>query len=241
MNFSRRLSVAAIPIFLFCGLASAQSRNGAPALKQISFDSQALPKAFVCPRPSAFGNVSLRIVIDARGNVSEAKSLGGLEELIPVAEACARTWKYEPPPSAPVTKTVVLHYESRDCPGAESQRGDLQYSWGLRDRYNQVLAYVAGAEPPPPIYPEEERKAGIAGGMVLSVPLNADGSVKEVRVLQGLSPRLDKDMMDQLRPLKFKLVDGVSETQLSDARFQIVFHATCSVQSVTNGNSSEKP
>jgi TonB family protein len=236
MSFSRRLSLAAIPVYLLCGLASGQTEKEAQAAKQENLTNQVLPKPFVCPRLSVLGNVSLHIVIDTKGNVSEAKALGGPEELMPAAEACARTWKYENPPSAPVTKTVLLRYESRDCPGAESQRGELQFSWGLRDRFNHVVAYVQGEEPPPPLYPDAERKAGIAGSMVLSVPLNADGSVKEIRVMQGLSSALDKAVMDRLRPLKFKLVDGVSETQLEDARFQIIFHATCLVQIVSNEN-----
>jgi len=153
-----------------------------------------------------------------------------------MAEACARTWKYENPPSAPVTKTVVIRYESRDCPAAISERGELQFSWGLRDRSNLVLGYIHGEQPPPPLYPEEERKAGKIGRMVLSVSLNADGSVRETHVRQGLSPGLDKEVMDRLRPLKFKILDGVSETQLRELTFLIVFHATCGVQTVDNVN-----
>jgi TonB family protein len=236
MIFSRRFSLATISVYLFCSLAAAQTDNEARAAKQENFASQALPKAFTCPRPSVLGNVSLQIVIDTKGNVSEAKALDGPEELMPAAEACAKTWKYENPPSAPVLKNVLIRYESKDCPGSESQRGELQYSWGLRDRYNHLLAFVEGAEPPPLLYPDAERKAGIAGSLVLSVPLNADGSVKEIRVMKGLSPTLDKAVMDRLRALKFKLVDGVSEMQLADARFQIIFHATCLVETVSNEN-----
>jgi TonB family protein len=234
MNFSRRLSLAAIPVCLLCGLASAQTENQAQAAKQENFSDRALPKAFTCPSPSDFGDVSLRIVIDTTGDVSEVKALSGPEKLIPAAEACAKKWKYENPPAARVTKTVVLRYESRDCPAAESQRGELEYSWGLRNSFNLVLAYVEGEQPPPLPYPEEERKAGRVGRMVLSVSLNADGSVKEIHVARGLSPRLDKAMVDRLRPLKFKPVNGLSETQIQDLLFQIVFHATCSVPIVNN-------
>jgi TonB family protein len=104
----------------------------------------------------------------------------------------------------------------------------------LRNSFNLVLAYVEGEQPPPLPYPEEERKAGRVGRMVLSVSLNADGSVKEIHVARGLSPRLDKAMVDRLRPLKFKPVNGLSKTQLQDLLFQIVFHATCSVPIVNN-------
>ncbi len=59
-------------------------------------------------------------------------------------------------------------------------------------------------------------------------------AVKEIHVMQGLSPRLDKSVMDRLRPLKFKVLDGVSEMQLRELLFQIVFHATCTAQTVYN-------
>jgi len=234
MSCFRRLSLVAISVFVSCGLIAAETANKAQAAKQEAFNMQALPKAFSCPAPSASGDVSLRIGIDTKGNVSDVKMLSGPENLIHAAEACAKTWKFENPPPAPVTKTVVLRYESRDCPAAESQRGELQYSWGLRNRSNLVLAYIDGEQPPPPPYPDEERKAGIAGKMILSVSLNSDGTVKELHVLRGLSPLLDKSVMDRLRPLKFRLLEGVSEMNLQDLQFQIVFHATCVVPVVYN-------
>lgn len=236
MSFSMRFWLLMVSALLSSGLASAQSERRAQTAKPETPADQGLPKSFACPRPSALGNVSLHIMVDTKGNVSEAKALSGPQELFPAAESCARTWKYENPPSNPVLKTVTLRYESRDCPAAESQRGEVQFSWGLRDRFNHPVAYVQGAEPPPPAYPEEERKAGIAGTMLLSVPLNVDGSVKDIRVLQGLSPALDKEVMDQLRPLKFKIADGASQVQVADALFRIVFHATCWAQTVSNEN-----
>jgi TonB family protein len=236
MNFSRRLALVAIPVCLWCGLTSAQTGNDAQAARQENLAKRALPKTFTCPSQSLLGDVSLRIVIDTKGNVSEVKALSGPEKLIPGAEACAKTWKYEKPPSAPATRTVLIRYETRDCPGAESQRGELQFSWGLRNQANFVLAYIEGEQPAPPLYPEEERKAGKVGGMALSVGLNPDGTVKDVHVLRGLSPRLDNEMMDRLRPLKFKVLDGVSEQQLQGLLFQIIFHATCPVQNVYNAD-----
>jgi TonB family protein len=238
MNFSRRLALIAIPFCLLCGLSSAQPANEAQAAKQENFATQASPKPFSCPAPSGLGNVSLRIVIDTKGNVSEAKALTGPEKLFPAAEACAKTWKYKNPPSAPVTKTVLIRYVSRDCPGAESQRGEMRWSWVLEDNTGMVVANVDGAEPPPPPYPEEERKAGVAGRMVLSLSLNADGSVKGIRVLKGLSPGLNKAVMDQLRSLKFKMIASVPEEQLGDLRFRIDFHATCVDQTVSTVDES---
>jgi TonB family protein len=233
MNFSSRLSLVVVSACLFCSLACAQTPNQAQTAKQGDF-AHALPKAFTCSSPLQSGDVSLHVVVDAKGNVSQAKALSGPETLMPAAEECARTWKFENPPSAPATKSVAMRFDWKDCPAADSQRGQLQYSWGLRNRQNLVLAYVEDEQPPPLPYPEEERKAGRVGNMTLSVSLNADGSVKEIHVLRGLSPALDKAVVDRLRPLKFKPVDGVYESQLHDLLFQIVFHATCPIQTVYN-------
>jgi len=234
MNYSRALALMLVPAFLWSGLALAQTKNVTQAAKQQAMTNQAEPKAFSCPDPSTLGDVSLHVAIDTKGNVSEAKALSGAKNLIPAAEACARTWKYENPPSTLVTRTVVLRYESRDCPATESQHGELQYSWGLRNRSNLVLAYVKGEPPPPPPYPDEDRKAGLSGRMALSVSLKADGTVKELHVLQSLSPRLDKAVMDELRPLQFQPFDGISEMQLQDLLFQIDYHATCTVAKIVN-------
>jgi len=232
MIFCRQLLTIAIPLYLFCRLASAQTANQIQAAGQVAVTNPLAPKDFSCPSPFVTGDVPLRIVIDAKGNVSEAKASRGPESLIAAAEACARTWKYENPPSAPLTTIVVLRYKSTDCPAAKSQHGQLQYSWGLRDRTNILRAYVEGEEPPPPPYPDDLRKAGVAGRMMLSVSLNADGTVKDAHVIQSLSPELDKAVMDRLRPLKFKPAEGVSEAKLQGLLFRIDFHATCTVSEI---------
>jgi TonB family protein len=234
MNFFRRLLLITIQLFAVCGLVSAQTEHQAQAAKLETPAYQNLPKAISCPAPPSQGDVSLRIAIDTKGKVSEVKAVSGPENLFPAAQACAKSWEFENPPQAPVTKTVVLRYESLDCPGAESQHGELQYSWGLRNNSNLVVAFIDGEQPAPPEYPAEERKAGKAGTMVLAVSLNSDGTVKESHVLRGLSPLLDKSVMDRLHPLKFKLIQGVSEMNLQNLQFQIVFHATCIVPLVYN-------
>lgn len=233
MNFCRRLLLLVIPFCLPCGLALAQIANNTGDGKREVDVNQVLPKATACSAPAGTGGVSLRIVVDTKGSVSEARALSGTEKFFAFAEACARTWKYENPPSAPVTRNVYISFYSRDCPGPESQHGEIEGSWGLRDKYGAVVAYVDGDALPLPVYPDEERKAGVAGWMVLSVSLNSDGSVKEIHVMHGLSPALDKAVMDKLRALKFKTVE---DSQTQHLRFQMVFHATCPGQSVANEN-----
>jgi hypothetical protein len=43
----------------------------------------------------------------------------------------------------------------------------MTWSWYLRDKCDKMIAVIDDVDPPQPLYPEEERKAGIAGKMVL--------------------------------------------------------------------------
>jgi outer membrane biosynthesis protein TonB len=234
MNFRRPILLLAIPVFLTCSFSSAQTDNKGPSVPQGNVANQDLPKNPACSTPPGVGQVRVSIVVDAKGNVSEAKALSGPEELIPATLACAKTWKYEPPASAPAGKIVSVSYDTRDCPAAISERGEMQWSWVLRDKSGKVVANLDGEDPPAPLYPVEERKAGAAGRMVLRVSLNAEGYVKEIQAVRSLSPGLDKGVIDRLRPLKFKLrPDFDSQTSIEDLYFLIVFHAICTSQTLS--------
>jgi TonB family protein len=139
MKFSRLVISLAISLLLTFGLPAARPQNEPHAAKQETVVNQAAPlKERHVPPPlgpaaRVPGKVTLRIVVDAKGNVSEARVLSGPEELVPSALAWVQKWQYEPPASAPVTKIVEISYGSRDCPGAISERGEMTWSWYLRD------------------------------------------------------------------------------------------------------------
>jgi len=187
-----------------------------------------LPNSPGCPSPRGEGEVTVSVTVDEYGNVSQASALSGPEELIPAALACAKSWKFQPPDSAPQIRIVSISYGSRDCPGPVSERGEMQWRWVLTDERGKVAAVIDGSEPSPPPYPVEERKAGAAGKMVLSVRLNADGSVEEIYAVQSVSPGLDQAVMDRLRLLRFKPPDVNSQMPLDDLYFHILFRAACS-------------
>jgi TonB family protein len=187
-----------------------------------------LPNVSQCPGVQSGGKVTLSVTVDAYGNVSHASALSGPEELVPAALACAKSWKYQPPPSPPLTKVVSISYGSRDCSGAASERGETELRWVLSDERGKVAAVTDGQEPPTPPYLVEERKAGAVGKMVLSVRLNGDGSVEEIHVVQTVSPGLDQAMMDRLRALKFRPPSVNSQLRSEDLYFQVRYRATCS-------------
>jgi TonB family protein len=181
------------------------------------------------------GKVAMNIVVDANGNVTQAKALSGPKELFPAALASVKMWQYEPPVSAPVTMTVEIGYAfPRECPGPISDLGSVEGGGRLFDQKGKLAAVVDNDGYPLPPYPIEERMAGVAEMMVLSVTLKRDGHVKEIHAVTSLSPGLDKAAIDTVRSWKFKgcqdgplCNDGNFKTRLKDLRVQFVFRAMC--------------
>jgi TonB family protein len=245
MHFSRLAISLAIAIFLDFGLPAAQSQNEAPAATQENsatqtarlkaIDQPMAPYPLEAVRRGIEGKVELSIVVDANGKVTEAKALSGPEELFPAALASVKMWHYEIPASAPITMTVEIGYGvPKECPGPISDMGEVEGNGRLFDKNGKLVAVVDDSDYPNPPYPVEERMAGFAGKMVLSVTLKRDGHVKEIHVVKSLSPGLDKAAIDMVRPWKFKgcqnqplCSDGNFKAHLKDLRVQFVFRAMC--------------
>jgi TonB family protein len=216
-------------------VSSGQTENEAQAARHGSVANQSAPLKAIsippAPDPGSrvSGKVTLSIVVDAKGNVSQATALSGLEELVPAALAFAKTWQYEPPVSAPVTTTVEISYGSRECPGPISERSEVEGSGRLFDKNGKLVAVVDDDKYRLPPYPLSERKSGVVGKMILSVTLNSTGHVKEIHAFRSLSPGLDKAAIDMVRSWKFTLRDENPNVSLEDLRLQFVFRATCSL------------
>jgi TonB family protein len=73
----------------------------------------------------------------------------------------------------------------------------------------------------------DDVKLGVSGKLVLSVALDAEASVKEIHVVQSLSPHLDEAALKAVRTWKFKLIDGNSGDSPNDFRVHIIFRAIC--------------
>jgi TonB family protein len=174
------------------------------------------------------GKVTLSIVVDAGGRVSDAKVLSGPPELIQAALDSVKMWQYEPPKSAPVTRTIWVSYGFPEpCPGPVSERGAVYMPGGLRNDKGLLLGPVDYATWRSPRYPDEDRKAGVAGDMVLAVTVNPKGEVTNVRVVKSLSPHLDKVAIDTARTWKYKVMKGNPEDLPSEFTLRIRFEPMC--------------
>ncbi len=201
MHFSRLSIPVAIFQFLIC-LPATQTQNKTTTQENAATQA-ATPKAINTPNPpypeeawkkGIEGKVTLLIVIDAKGKVSQAKALSGPKELIPAS------------------LTSV---------------GEVMGNGRLLDKNGRLVAVVDDEYFHNPPYPETERKAGVAGNMILSITLGPDGHVKEIHAAKSLSPTLDGAAIDAVRSWRFKKVEGNPEDSLEDLRLRFIFRATC--------------
>src|SRR5215470_16066789 len=235
MRFSHVLILVAIFQSLI-GLLTTQAQNKSTGTQENSAAHATPPKAVNTPNPpypeearkkGIEGKATLLIVIDVNGKVSQANALSGPKELVPSALAAVKLWQFEPA-AAPVTTTVEIEYGFPGvCPGPISESGEVSGSGRLTNKSGNLVAVVDDDEYRLPPYPETERKAGVAGQMVLAITLGQDGHVKEIHADKSLSPSLDKVAIDTVRQWRFKKIEGSAYVSLENLRLEFVFRATC--------------
>lgn len=230
--------VVALPATCSQHTVSAQINRQPP--KQDSSQKGTRPKLISSPdapypdealRKKIEGKVTLSIVVDAKGRVSDAKPLSGPPELFQAALSTVKQWQYEPPTHAPVTIIVEMGWGfPKECPGPVSDSGEVGGSDVLRNDKGLVLAAYDDSNWRLPPYFEEDRKAGVAGEMILALTVNSKGEVSKVRVVKSLSPHLDKAAVGTARTWKYTVIDGNPESLPDDFQFHIFYRATCRPQ-----------
>ncbi len=79
-----------------------------------------------------------------------------------------------------------------------------------------------------PYYFAEDRKAGIAGEMVLSLSFDDQGKLKDIRVVKSLSPHLDEQALKTVRAWTFHLKDPGVRDARKDLRLKFTYEGYCS-------------
>jgi TonB family protein len=151
------------------------------------------------------GVVILEAKIDETGHVMDGLILRSVPALDQVAMDAVKQWVYEP---------VVIEGKPRKAVFTVTVRFQL----GEKDieKFAEGAAKVKGEIPPPklvkkvePVYPEEARKAGIQGVVILEARTDVQGKVKDVMVLRSV-PALNKAAIDALRQWVYEplIIDG---------------------------------
>jgi TonB family protein len=153
--------------------------------------------------------VELTVVVDEKGRVADAKVLSGPPEFYQLAIDSVKQWEFEPPTHPPVeTKVEIGFGYSKECPGPISDTSEVRSGGWLRSKKGTVIGEDIDSDQPLPPYFVEDRKAGIAGVMLLSITVTPDGRVKKVHVAKSLSPHLDKAAVKTVRQWRFKVIKG---------------------------------
>lgn len=230
-----------VALLLDCGSSAAQSTNEAQSQKPENIDKQAaqlkLVKSLTVPYPEEAlkknieGKVVLRIVVDAKGKVSDAKVLSGAPELIQAAIDSVKQWEFEPPALAPVvTNAEVAYGHPRECPGSISDSGEvIARGWSKNDKGTVIGTDDTVGQSLPPYF-TEDRKAGVGGEMILLITVSVKGEVVKTRVVKSLSPHLDKAAIKTVRAWKFKLLSGNPDSLPDDFQLHITYMPTCKPQ-----------
>jgi TonB family protein len=157
-------------------------------------------------------NERLRIVIDEKGQVADAKVESGHPAFAEPSLVAVKLWKYRPfllnDAAVSVETTVVIAYRLDDLnpapepgpntvvsvlvlpkpPGADDSR--LRIKPGVMDEHR--TKYV------PPVYPQMARAAHIQGDVILNAVIDKQGSVASLRPVSG-HPILIQSALDAVR------------------------------------------
>lgn len=144
------------------------------------------------------GTVVLEATADIEGKVQAVKVLKGVDVLNQAAMDAVKQWTYEPMmiggKPKPVVFTVTVRFSLKDKgPKAGAEEGTEP----------KVLKKVA------PVYPEEARKQGLDGEVIVEATIDEVGKVKEVKVLRGVDG-LNQAALDAVKQWTYEpvVVDG---------------------------------
>jgi TonB family protein len=232
--------VVVAALLVATGLSAGRAQEGNQSQKQDGTSKQATELKLIKSTPAEYpeealkknieGKVTLRITVNANGRVSDAKALSGPPELFQAALDCVKQWEFEPPAHAPVVSIAEITFgHPKKCPGPVSEFGEVSASETLRSEKGTIVQVSDDVHWELPVYSAEDRKAGVAGEMILSLTVNAEGKVASVRVVKSLSPDLDNAAVDSVRTLKFKLQSGNLDSLPDDFPLRILFQPTCSM------------
>lgn len=139
------------------------------------------------------GEVIVEATTDKEGNVAKAVILEGKNESLNKAALDAiRQWKYEvfliKGEPMPVVFTVTVRFALAD------KEEKITHS----DMPPKLIKKVD------PVYPEEARKAGIEGVVIVEATTDKEGNVVKVKVLKGEQDILNKAAMDAIKQWKYE-------------------------------------
>lgn len=171
------------------------------------------------------GVVVLECTVAKDGHVSDVKVISGDPNLAESATQAVKQWQFAPLDKAPAVTKIEINYTLADKkPGASSKGNESAEFAKVSDK--GVVAPVPLEKPDPKYTPEA--KAGKVQGIVkLSIVIEPDGTVGDVKVIQSLEKSLDQSAVDTVKTWKFKPAtkDGKPVAVKSDIEIMFALYA----------------
>ncbi len=169
-------------------------------------------------RKNVEGTVVLCVTVDGNGRVTDVDPLSGPMELFQPSIDAVRQWQFEPPQRAPAATKIEMRYcLTKPCPGGKGyDAGDIVVTI-VPTNGEKVgdLKIVGKVYQPQPPYPEAARAERRRGQLYLSVVVNPDGTVTDVRIVRPLDELLDESAVETVRAWRFKVSPGGKPTTFS--------------------------
>jgi TonB family protein len=144
------------------------------------------------------GVVILEAKTDEKGNVEDARILRSIPVLDQAAIDSVKQWKYEPMVINGKPRKILFTVTVRFMLKTEDKEKGLE-------KFAQGAVKAEGAVPPPKlikavdsVYPEDARKAGVEGVVILAAKTDATGHVQDVMVLRSI-PMLNQAAVDAVK------------------------------------------
>lgn len=168
-------------------------------------------------KKNAEGTVVLCVNVDGHGKVIDVSAISGPPELLQLSMDAARQWQFEAPPKTPAFTQIQMQYSlTKACPeGKGSDAGDIVTTIVPTDEKAGDLKILGKLYQPWPPYPEAARAERRRGQLYLSIVVNPDGSVSDVRITKSLDELLDKSAVETVRTWRFKVSPGGRPTGFS--------------------------
>jgi protein TonB len=106
--------------------------------------------------------------------------------------------------SSPFEETDERSESGIGVPGETGKPGSAGPGGGILDATAPGVTPPVAIETVAPAYPELARRAHLEGVVVLDAVIGADGGVRDVRVVQGVSPLLDPAAAEAVRRWRYR-------------------------------------
>ncbi len=149
------------------------------------------------------GEVVLRTTIAKDGSVSHLDVVSGNPLLVKPALDAVQRWRYKPSVTGTIVTAVTINFTLAKDGATATVVPDQSTAKTFSSGDSGVTPPVAIYKPDPP-YTKEARAAKIQGTVELQIIVGVDGSVTDVKSIQGFDAGLTKNAMDTIKTWKFK-------------------------------------